>query len=153
MERYFSYICAGRLKKKWNLWSGSNRHSYFVVFFSVSVQALNRGQPFTVIPRNRPISVAFYDAHGDTEDLLSSYIPGSQGRNCKQCVNESWSKDHHRRYWIWYCFVLSVSFALFCVLAWNLSFKQNWSAFAYNTKYSVPKIIYTHVSWTKNNIL
>ena len=24
---------------------------------------------FTVIPRNRPISVAFYDAHKDTEDL------------------------------------------------------------------------------------
>ena len=86
------------------------------------------------------------------DDLLSSYIPGSPGRNCKQCVNESWSKDHHRRYWIWYCFVLSVSFALFCVLAWNLSFKQNWSAFAYNTKYSVPNIIYTHVSWIKNYI-
>ena len=46
MEWYFSYICAGRLKKKWNLWSGSNRHSYFVVFCSVSVQALTRGQPF-----------------------------------------------------------------------------------------------------------
>ena len=105
-----------------------------------------------VIPRNRPISVAFYDAHGDTEDLLSSYIPGSPGKNCKQCVNESWSKEHHRRYWIWYCFVLSVSFALFCVLAWNLSFKQNWSAFAYNTKYSVPNIIYTNVSWIKNYI-
>ena len=30
---------------------------------------------FTVIPRNRPVSVAFYDAHGDTEDLFSSYTP------------------------------------------------------------------------------
>ena len=27
---------------------------------------------FTVIPRIRPISVAFYDAHGDTDNLFSS---------------------------------------------------------------------------------
>ena len=30
---------------------------------------------FTVIPRNRPISVAFYNAHGDTEDLFLSQVP------------------------------------------------------------------------------
>ena len=36
----------------------------------------------TVIPRNRPISVAFYDAHGDTEDLFLSYRPaGCHGEN------------------------------------------------------------------------
>ena len=30
---------------------------------------------FTIIPRHRPISVAFYDAHGDTEDLFASLTP------------------------------------------------------------------------------
>ena len=153
MEWYFTYICAGRLKRKWKLWSGSNRHSYFVVFFSVSVQALNRDQPFYGYSEKPPhFSRILRRAWGYGGPIVVVH-PGSPGRNCKQCVNESWSKDHHRRYWIWYCFVLSVSFALFCVLAWNLSFKQNWSAFAYNTKYSEPNIIYTQVSWTKNYII
>ena len=61
--------CAGGLKKL-DLRSGSQRNRYFVGFFHVSVQAPTRGLFFTVIPRNRPISVAFYDAHGDTEDLI-----------------------------------------------------------------------------------
>ena len=26
----------------------------------------------TVIPKNRPISVAFYDAHGDTENMIEN---------------------------------------------------------------------------------
>ena len=43
--------------------------------FTVPVQAPTRGHPFTVIPRNHPISLVFYDAHGDTEDLFSSYSP------------------------------------------------------------------------------
>ena len=47
-------------------------HRHFVGFFNVPVQATTRGQPSTVIPRNRPNSVAFYDAHGDTEGLFSS---------------------------------------------------------------------------------
>ena len=32
---------------------------------------------FTVAQRNRPISIAFYDAHWGTEDLFSSDTPGS----------------------------------------------------------------------------
>ena len=52
-------------------------HRHFVGFFYVPIQAPTRGQPFMVIPRNRPISVAFYDAHGDTMDLFSSKTPGS----------------------------------------------------------------------------
>ena len=51
---------------------GLPRHRYFAGFFNVLVQAPTRDHPFTVIPRNRPISVAFYDAHGDTADLFSS---------------------------------------------------------------------------------
>ena len=44
-----------------------------LVFFNVPVQAPTRDQPFIkVILRNRPISVAFYGAHSNTEDLFSS---------------------------------------------------------------------------------
>ena len=38
---------------------GLPRHRHFVGFFNVTVQAPTRRFPFTVIPRNRPISVAF----------------------------------------------------------------------------------------------
>ena len=81
--------------------------------------------------KNRPILVAFYDAHGDTEDVLSSYIPGSPRRNCKQRVKEKWSKDYLPRYWIWFCFVFGgfVCFVLFlcCGSEYlpNPSFKEN----------------------------
>ena len=34
---------------------------------------------FTVIPRNRPILVAFYDTHGDTEDTFTTLTPGPHG--------------------------------------------------------------------------
>ena len=49
---YFYYlstdprICAGGLKKKLNLRSGSQRHGYFVWFFNMPVQAPIRGHPF-----------------------------------------------------------------------------------------------------------
>ena len=39
MQRYFSYICAGRLR------SGSQRHRHFVGFFNVPARATSRGQP------------------------------------------------------------------------------------------------------------
>ena len=38
--------------------------------FNVPVQAPKGGNLFTVIPRACPITVAIYDAHGDTEDLI-----------------------------------------------------------------------------------
>ena len=41
-----AHICASRLKKIWDLRSGSNRHRHVVVFFNVSVQAPTQGQPF-----------------------------------------------------------------------------------------------------------
>ena len=47
-----AHRCAGGLKKKLYLRSGSERHRHFVGFFNVPVQAPTRGHPFyTVIPR------------------------------------------------------------------------------------------------------
>ena len=55
-----AHRCAGGLKKKLDLWTGSKRHRHFVGFFNVPVQAPTRGHPFyTVIPRNRPILSPF----------------------------------------------------------------------------------------------
>ena len=45
-----------------------NTNKHF--FFSQTARLKNQGL-FTIILRNRPISVVFYDAHGDTEDLFS----------------------------------------------------------------------------------
>ena len=48
--------CAGGLKKKLDLRSGSQRHRHFVGFFNVPVLAPTRDHPFyTVIPTHRPI--------------------------------------------------------------------------------------------------
>ena len=53
---------------------GPPRHRHFVGFSSVPVRAPTRGQPFTVITKNRLISVTFHDVHGDTKDQFSSEI-------------------------------------------------------------------------------
>ena len=51
-----THRCAGGLKKKLDLRSGSQRHTQFVGFFNVPVQAPTRSHPFSaVIPRNRTI--------------------------------------------------------------------------------------------------
>ena len=51
-----AHRCAGGLKKKFDLRSGSQRHRHFVGFFNVPVQAPTRDHPFyTVIPTHRPI--------------------------------------------------------------------------------------------------
>ena len=51
-----AHRCAGGLKKKLDLRSGSQRHRHFVGFFNVPVLAPTRDQPFyTVIPTHRPI--------------------------------------------------------------------------------------------------
>ena len=51
-----AHRCAGGLKKKLDLRSGSQRHRHFVEFFNVPVLAPTRDQPFyTVIPTHRPI--------------------------------------------------------------------------------------------------
>ena len=51
-----AHRCAGGLKKKLDLRSGSQRHRHFVGFFNVPVLAPTRDQPiYTVIPTHRPI--------------------------------------------------------------------------------------------------
>ena len=51
-----AHRCAGGLKKKLDLRSGSQRHRHFVGFFNVPVLAPTRDHPFyTVIPTHRPI--------------------------------------------------------------------------------------------------
>ena len=65
-----AYRCVGGLKKL-ELRSGS--HTIHISYGSLTRPSeLRHVTLFTVIPRNCPISVAFYDAHGDTEDLFSS---------------------------------------------------------------------------------
>ena len=60
MQRYFSYTyvtahrCAGGLKKKLNLGSGSQRHRHFVGFYNVPVQAPTRGHPFYTVIWSSP---------------------------------------------------------------------------------------------------
>ena len=51
-----AHRCAGGLKKKLDLRSGSQRHRHFAGFFNVPVLVPTRDQPFyTVIPTHRPI--------------------------------------------------------------------------------------------------
>ena len=51
-----AHRCAGGLKKKFDLRSGSQRHRHFAGFFNVPVLAPTRDQPFyMVIPTHRPI--------------------------------------------------------------------------------------------------
>ena len=67
-----AHRCAGGLKKS-GLRPGSNAIDiHFLGFFNMPVHASAQANLFTVILINHPISVAFYDAHGDAEDLFSS---------------------------------------------------------------------------------
>ena len=60
-----AHRCAGGLKKKLDLRSGSERHRRFVGFFNVPVLAFLYGDSNTP-----PHLVAFYDHAGDTGDLF-----------------------------------------------------------------------------------
>ena len=71
----------GRTEEEAKSTVGLQRHRHFVGFFNVPVQAPTRGQSFyKVIPRNRPILVAFYDTLGkrrsqdEIRDKLSKII-------------------------------------------------------------------------------
>ena len=77
-----AHRCAGGLKKKLYLRSGSQRHRHFVGFFNVPVQAPTRGHPFhTVIPWNRPINSHFTITLGirRTHSRLNPPPPGPHG--------------------------------------------------------------------------
>ena len=51
---------------------GLPRYWHFVGFFKMPVKHRHGANLFKVIPKNRPILVAFYDAHANTEDMSSS---------------------------------------------------------------------------------
>ena len=69
-----AHRCAGGLKKKLDLRSGSQRHRHFVGFFNVPVLAPTReGPPFLYGDSDTlPHLVAFYNHAGDTEDTFST---------------------------------------------------------------------------------
>ena len=68
-----AHRCAGGLKKKLDLRSGSQRHRHFVGFFNVPVLAPDTGPPFLYGDSDTPPHlVVFYDHAGDTEDTFST---------------------------------------------------------------------------------
>ena len=71
-----------------NLRSGCQRHRHFVGFFNLPIQAPTRDLPFYGYPRNRPILVAFYDTHGDTEDTFSIYPPPPPRQEGWSCTSD-----------------------------------------------------------------
>ena len=83
-----AHRCAGGLKKKYDLRSGSQRHRHFVGFFNVPVLAPTRDQPFYTVIDTPPHLVAFYDHAGDTEVHILDLTPGpSRGiRNSRPVV-------------------------------------------------------------------
>ena len=73
-----AHRCAGGLKKKFDLRSGSQRHRHFVGFFNVPVLAPTRDQPFyTVIPThhiNDKANVSVIQSTHDPHDASSQNI-------------------------------------------------------------------------------
>ena len=55
-----AHRCAGGLKKKFDLRSGSQRHRHFIGFFNMPVQASTRGQPFCSFSEKLPHLVTIY---------------------------------------------------------------------------------------------
>ena len=67
-----AHRCAGGLKKKLNLRSGSQRHRHFVGLFNVPVKH-RHGTTFLYGDSDTPPHlVAFYDHAGDTEDTFTT---------------------------------------------------------------------------------
>ena len=83
--------CAGGLKKTYGLRSGS--HAIDISYVSLTCPSKHRHVVilFTVIPRRRTISIAFYYVHGDTEDLFSSQTPGSERSSVDRSVTRKTS--------------------------------------------------------------
>ena len=65
-----AHRCSGVLKNTFHIRLGSPWH--FVRFVFCLSKQRHRATLLTVIPRNRQISVAFYEANGVTGDLFSS---------------------------------------------------------------------------------
>ena len=79
-----AHRCAGGLKKKLDLRSGSQRHRHFVGFFNVPVLAPTRDQPFLYGDSDTPPHlVAFYDHAGDTEVHILDLTPRALTRDVR----------------------------------------------------------------------
>ena len=72
-----AHRCAGGLKKKLDLRSGSQRYRHFVRFFNVPVQAPTRGHHFYGYSEKLPYLVAFYDTLGIPRTYSHLKPPGS----------------------------------------------------------------------------
>ena len=72
-----AHRCAGGLKKKLDLRSGSQRHRHFVGFFKRARPRTDTGTPFLYGDSDTPPHlVAFYDHAGDTEVHILDITPG-----------------------------------------------------------------------------
>ena len=81
--------CAGGLKKKLYLRSGSQCHRHFAGFFNVPVQVPTRGQPFYGYSEKLPHLVAFYDMLGMQRTYSQLNFPGiPMGMNIGEIVME-----------------------------------------------------------------
>ena len=147
-----AHISAGRLKRRWDIRSGSNRQRYVVVFFNVSVQAPTRGQPFYgYSEKSAHLSRILRRAWGYREPIvvLHPKVPTEELQAACEGKTEQGLSPSLLNLVLWcfggfVCFVLCPCFGSEYLP--NPSFKENLPAFACNTKHTVPNI-HTHVSW------
>ena len=119
-----AHICAGRLKKRWGLQSGSSRHRHVEVFFNVSVQAPTRGQPFYGYSEKSPhFSRILRRAwgYGGPIVVLHPKVPTEE---LQAACEGKMEQGLYPSLLNLVCFVLGVSFALFCVLALAVNISQ-----------------------------
>ena len=76
-------------RRSWTYGRAPNAIDTFVGSLTCLSKHRHGANLLTVIPRNRSISVAFYDMHGEMEDLFSSYIPRvpTEKKNHMMCCN------------------------------------------------------------------
>ena len=83
-----AHRCAGGLKKKLNLRSGSQRHRHFVGFFNVPVQAPTRDPPFYGYSE-KPRPLSYRDLSINSFWIFHS-IPFLSGRQSPCKWNQAW---------------------------------------------------------------
>ena len=74
-----AHRCAGGLKKKFDLRSGSQRHRHFAGFFNVPVQAPTRDQPFYTVIHKRV-------QYNDTVNVQNNVTTKEDARQCNNNV-------------------------------------------------------------------
>ena len=69
------------MQADWRSWTYGRAPNVIYISLSSLTSPSKHRHGATLLRWNRPISVAFYNAHGDTEDLFSSLTPGSPLEN------------------------------------------------------------------------